>query len=752
MLVSIAAETVAETSTIDQSVRSAIPPPQWPRAPEAPRGAPNVLLIMTDDVGFGASGSFGGPIPTPTLDTLARNGLRYNRFHTTAICSPTRASLLTGRNPHNVGMGNATNLPTGYDGYTSVIPDSAGTVARVLTDAGYSSAMFGKAHITPEWETGPTGPFDRWPTGLGFQHFYGFLNADTSMFEPTLVDDTRFVDRPRGDETYHFEKDIADKAIAWIKVQKSVRPDKPVFVYYAPASAHAPHHAPPEWLAKFRGRFDQGWDAVRQETFQRQKAAGLIPANTELTPRPAQLPAWSTLSADQKRLGTRLMEAYAAALAYADHEVGRVVDAMQGAGEPGDTMVIYIQGDNGSSPEGGINGLLFEQSQINGLTEDLAYALAHSEEIGSEKAYNTYPAGWGWAMNTPFQWYKRVGSHFGGTRNGMVISWPGHIDDPGSVRAQFHHVSDIMPTILEAARIAAPASIDGVQQKPLDGISMAYTFKRGAPDRRTQQIFEMMENMGLYNDGWMLSSTPVVIPWALDQSPKVELADRRWELYDIRSDFSQAHDLAGTEPVRLKQMQQEFWRLAQANAILPIHGLTEGRQGMPDPSGGRSELVFHAGQSRIPEYAGLPSLGGRSFSITADVLVKSTSRGVLAAQGGRFGGYALYLQDGHLIFHYNALGSRQYTVRSQDRVPPGTHRLVARFSIDQPRPRSGGSLKLLVDDFVVGSGRIETTLRRISHTEGFDVGLDTVTPVTGDYSVSDSAFDGELTKLTLKLE
>ena len=536
---------------------------------------------MTDDVGFGASGSFGGPIPTPTLDTLARNGLRYNRFHTTAICSPTRASLLTGRNPHNVGMGNATNLPTGYDGYTSVIPESAGTVARVLTDAGYSSAMFGKAHITPEWESGPTGPFDRWPTGLGFQHFYGFLNADSSMFEPSLVEDTRFVDMPRRDETYHFEKDIADQAIAWIKEQKSVRPDKPVFIYYAPASAHAPHHAPPEWLAKFRGHFDQGWDVVRQETFQRQKAAGLIPAYTELTPRPAQLPAWNTLSSDQKRLGTRLMEAYAAALAFADHEAGRVVDTMQGAGEPGNTMVIYIQGDNGSSAEGGINGLLFEQSQINGLTEDLTYQLAHIEEIGSEALYNTFPAGWGWAMNTPFKWYKRVGSHFGGTRNGMVISWPGHIDDPGSVRAQFHHVSDIMPTILEAARIAAPASIDGVQQKPLDGISMAYTFKRGAPDHRTQQIFEMMENMGLYNDGWMLSSTPVVIPWALDQSPKVELADRRWELYDIRSDFSQAHDLARTEPVRLKQMQQEFWRLAQANAILPIHGLTEGRQGMP---------------------------------------------------------------------------------------------------------------------------------------------------------------------------
>ena len=707
---------------------------------------------MTDDVGFGASSTFGGPVPTPTFDALAREGLRYNRFHTTAICSPTRASLLTGRNPHNVGMGNATNLPTGYEGYTSVIPDSAGTVARVLTDAGYSSAMFGKAHITPEWESGPAGPFDRWPTGLGFQHFYGFLNADTSLFEPSLVEDRRPVDRPRSDAPYHFEQDIADKAVAWIRLQKSVRPDKPVFIYYAPGSAHAPHHAPPEWLAKFRGRFDRGWDVLRRETFARQKAAGLIPEDTVLTPRPAQLPAWESLSSDQKQLGARLMEAYAATLSYSDHEIGRVVDTLRGSGKIDDTIVIYIQGDNGSSAEGGINGLLYEQSQINGLDEQLPYQLEHIEEIGSKTLYNTFPAGWGWAMNTPFQWYKRVGSHFGGTRNGMVISWPGHIDDPGNIRSQFHHVSDIMPTILEAARIQAPRTIGGVPQKPLDGISMAYSFKPGAAGRRTQQVFEMMESMGLYDEGWMLSSTPVVIPWEPGESPKVALADRRWELYDIRSDFSQAHDLAKANPTRLRQMQHKFWQVAAANAILPIHGLTEGRKGMPDPASGRTEFVFHAGQTRIPEYAGIPSLSGRSFAITAEVVIDAASRGVVAAQGGRFGGYALYLKDGHLVFHYNALGNRQFVVKSTSPVPTGARKLAARFKIDQPRPRSGGTLTLLVDDAVVGSGRIETTLRRISHTEGFDVGIDEISPVTADYSFADNAFNGELQRLKLILD
>jgi arylsulfatase len=731
---------------------TSLPTPVWPKSPDAPGGAPNVLLVMTDDVGFGASSTFGGPIPTPSFDRLAAEGLRYSRFHTTAICSPTRASLLTGRNPHAVGMGNATNVPTGYPGYHSVIPKSAGSIARVLSDAGYGTAMFGKAHITPEWESGPAGPFDRWPTGLGFQHFYGFLNADTSMFEPALVSDQSFVDPPVGPD-YHFDRDIADKAIGWIETQKSVRPDRPLFVYLATGAAHAPHHAPADWLGRFRGRFDQGWDRMRAESFARQKAAGVIPANAKLTPRPAMLPAWTSLSADERRLAARLMEAHAAALAFADEQIGRVVAAMRAANGAENTLVIYIQGDNGASAEGGRTGLIAEQSQINGLKENLPEQLGRIDAIGTADAYNTYPAAWGWAMNTPFQWFKRVGSHFGGTRNGMVIAWPGHIADPGRVRSQFHHVADVMPTILEAAGVPMPAAIAGVAQLPLDGISMTYSFRPGQPSRRRMQIFEMMESMALYEDGWMLSSTPVVIPWAPAESPRVALADRGWELYDLDHDFSQARDLAARKPERLAKMKARYWALAEAGNVLPIHGLTEGREGMPDPAAGRHIFVYRAGQARIPEYAGAPSVAGRSFAIDAEIgIAAATSDGVIVAQGGRFGGYAFYLKEGRPSFHYNAIGNRQYRISADRPLPAGRHRLSVRFDIDRPAPRAGGTVTLYANGKEIARGRVETSLRRISHTEGLDIGRDAVSPVSDEYTVAESAFRGKLESVTVTLD
>lgn len=417
-------------------------------------------------------------------------------------------------------MGNATDISAGYDGYTTVIPKSAGTIAQILKQSGYSTAMFGKGHLTPRWEQGPTGPFDRWPTGLGLEYFYGFIGADTSMFEPMLFEHTSAVDRPTGRQNYHFDRDLADRAVRWIETQHQTAPDKPFFIYYATGTAHAPNMVSKEWIARFKGKFDQGWDAVREQTFARQKAGGVIPVDALLTGRPALLPAWDSLSADQKRLSARFMETYAASLAFADHQIGRVIDSLRTTGELDNTLVIFIQGDNGGSAEGGINGMLFEQSQINGFQENLNYQLTRLDDIGSERVYAVYPAGWGWAMNTPFQYYKRVASHLGGIRNGLVISWPSHIKDAGAMRPQFHHISDITPTILEAAQVQALATLDGVPQKPLDGISMTYTFKsRDAHSRRTTQVFEVMNNYAIYSDGWMASTRPTVIPWDLGKSP-----------------------------------------------------------------------------------------------------------------------------------------------------------------------------------------------------------------------------------------
>lgn len=753
-----AGHTVARIAVIGGSILAALvatvtaasPPPSWPVAPRPPAGAPNVLVVLTDDVGFGSSSTFGGPVPTPTFDALARNGARYNAFNTTAICSPTRASLLTGRYPHNVGMGNATNVPAGYPGYTSVIPGSAATIARMLRDQGYGTAIFGKSHITPEWESGPTGPFDRWPTGLGFDYFFGFLGADTSLYAPALVENTRFVERTVADAHYHFEADIADRAVAWIRGQKALAPDRPLFVYFATAGAHAPHHAPPEWLARFRGRFDAGWDAVRRETFARQHALGVVPRDAVLTARPDSLPAWDSLSPERRRLATRLMEAYAASLAFADAQVGRVVEALRAADPRNPPLVVYIQGDNGSSAEGGPGGLIYEQTQINGVSESPDWQLSQIERIGSGAAYNTYPAGWGWAMNTPFQWYKRVGSHFGGIRNGLVISWPGHIVAPEAVRGQFHHVSDIAPTLLEAIGVAPPATVDGVPQQPLDGVSMLYTFAqpRAAPRRRTQ-VFEMMENLAIYEDGWMASTTPFVVPWALASSARPPLDQRRWELYHVDRDFTQARDLAAREPGRLRALQQRFWDEAARQQILPIRGLNEGRAGMPDPAAGRTTFTFHRGQERIPELGGAPPVAGRSFTIEAEVTIPAGGgQGVIAAQGGRFGGYAFYLKSGVPAFHYNALGPWQYTVQASRPLTPGPHRLSVRVDPDSKEAGAGATVSLSIDGEVVATGRIDRSLRRISHTEGLDVGRDTLTPVSPDYPEGDNAFDGELDRVT----
>jgi arylsulfatase A-like enzyme len=729
-------------------------PPVWNSPRTAPAGAPNVILIMTDDIGFGATTTFGGQIPTPTFDALAQTGLRYNQFNTTAICSATRAALLTGRNHHNVQMGNLTNFPSAYDGYTTVIPKSAGTIAETLRQAGYSTAAFGKWHLTPEWEESQIGPYDHWPTGMGFDYYYGFLGADTSQWAPTLVENTKFIEPPHDDPDYFLEKDMANHAVHWLRQQRAIAPDRPFFIYYAPGTGHAPHHAPKEWLEKFRGKFDQGWDVLRQQTFERQKAMGIIPENAELTPRPSFLPAWSSLSAEQKLVYTRLFEAFAAQLSYTDEQIGRLLEELRQSGELENTLIIYIQGDNGGSAEGGRDGLLYEPSFLNQYDEGLDQALKKIDQIGGPLTYNHFPAAWGWATNSPFQYYKQLASHFGGIRNGLVISWSKHIKGGGELRQQFHHVTDIAPTIMEAVGITPPAVLNGVEQQPLDGISMAYSFaKADTPSRRKVQVYEMIQNLGLYWNGWWAGTQPVKAPWDLTKSERMDLDNRIWELYHVAEDFSQARNLAAENPAKLAQMQQLFWAEAGRNKILPLHGVAEGGKGRPTLHGGRSRFVYDAAVTRLPESA-VPRTIGRSYQIDADIIVPETDiNGVLVAHGGRFGGYSFYLKEGRPVFHYNAIGDRQYRIEASAPLAPGQHKLRAVFQSDALQPGSGGKLILFADGKRVAQGRIEHTMKAwISHSEGFDIGSDSITPVSEDYTIPSSRFTGTLKQLTITLE
>jgi arylsulfatase len=748
----LAAEPAPASSTtthVDGRTPVAYGPPSWPAQATPPATAPNVLVILTDDVGFGASSTFGGPVPTPTFDALAARGLRYTWFHTAAICSPTRAALLTGRTPQNVGVGNTTNLATGYPGYTSVIPKSAATVAQILQAAGYATAMFGKGHITPEWEMSQAGPFDRWPTGLGFQYFYGFLGADTSMFAPWVVENTTHVDAARGRTDYDFDADIADKAIGWIGNQHMLAPQRPFFVYFATGAAHAPNQAPAAWLAKFRGKFDQGWDQVREATFARQQHLGVIPADAALTPRPAGLPAWSTLSPERRRVYAKFMEAYAAALSFADAQIGRVIDSLKASGQYDNTLIIYVQGDNGATGEGRMHGRLFEQSGVNNLDEDAEFVQRNSAQIGGPASYPLIPAGWGWALNTPFPWYKRIASHLGGTRTGMVVSWPARIHAGGGIRSQFHYISDLLPTILEATQVPAPPVFNGVVQQPIDGVSLLYSVDdAGAPTRHQRQVFEMFENLGLYDNGWMLSTRPVASVWDADPNRRLPLAERSWELYDLRHDFSQAHDLAASQPQRLLRMQSEFWAQAQRNHILPIHGAIEGRAGMPSLSAGRQTLQYFPGLVDVPENAA-PQIMRRAFTITADILIPPEgAHGVLVAQGGRFGGYCVYVHDGRVVFYYNAVDPRHYLTRSALPLAPGAHRIAVDFIPDSAVPGAAATVIIQIDGSESARGRVEQTLSTwISHSEGFDIGEDRTTAVSDEYQVADSRFTGTLQQL-----
>ena len=725
----------------------------FPQQVKAPQGAPNILLIMTDDVGFGASSTFGGPIPTPTMDRLAKEGLRYTQFHTTALCSPTRAALLTGRNHHSNATGVIMELATGFPGYNSLMPKSNGTFAEVLRQNGYNTAWYGKNHNVPDWQSSQAGPFDLWPTGLGFEYFYGFLGGDTSQWAPALYENNKPVEPPHDDPNYFFERDMADRAIARIRMLHAVAPDKPWVTYYAPGTAHAPHHAPKDWIAKFKGQFDMGWDKMREETLARQKAMGIVPPDTQLTPRPKDIPAWDSLDADHKKVYAHMMEVYAAALSYCDTQMGRILDAIGDMGELDNTLVIYIQGDNGASAEGTPQGLLNEMSIFNNIPEDFKQVMAHMDDLGGPMTFNHYPVGWAHAMDAPFQWTKQIASHFGGTRNGLVISWPARIKDKGGIRTQFSSVIDIYPTILEAVGVQSPSMLNGVPQKPVEGVSMVYTFDdaRAVSKHRTQ-YFEMFANRAIYNDGWIAATTPPILPWVMGETPDVN--DYKWELYNVENDFSEANDLAAKEPKKLRELQDLFWAEASKYNVLPLDNSRIERFDVslrPSLTRGRTEFTYYPGMVRIPEGTA-PDFKNKSYRITADVEIpESGAEGVLMTQGGRFNGLGLYLLQGKPVFHYNLVGVDRTTLSAKDPLTPGKHTITVNFKYDGGGIGKGGVATLTVDGKEVANGRVTRTIPfRVSADETLDIGEDTGTPISEDYHVP-FKFTGTIDRLAVDL-
>lgn len=703
-----------------------------------PAGAPNVLLILLDDVGFGASSAFGGPCRTSTAELLAGNGLRYNRFHTTALCSPTRQALLTGRNHHSAGMGGITEIATGAPGYSSVLPNTMSPIARTLKLNGYNTAQFGKCHEVPVWQTSPVGPFDAWPSGGGgFEYFYGFIGGEANQWYPSLYEGTTPVEVNRTpEEGYHFMADMTDKALGWIGQQKALAPDRPFFVYFAPGATHAPHHVPREWADKYRGRFDVGWDALREETFARQKELGVIPADCQLTARHAEIPAWDDMPEDLKPVLCRQMEVYAGFLEYTDHHVGRLVDGLQRLGVLDDTLVFYIIGDNGASAEGTINGTYNEMLNFNGLAdiETPRFMTDRLDKFGGPESYNHYSVGWAHAMDTPYQWTKQVASHWGGTRNGTIVHWPNGIAAKGEMRWQFHHVIDVAPTILEAAGLPEPLFVNGVQQHPIEGVSMAYSFDDAqAPDRHETQYFEMFGNRGIYHKGWT-AVTKHKTPWILVGEQTVAFDDDVWELYDTTKDWSQAKDLAKEMPEKLHELQRLWLIEATRYNVLPLDDDTASRIN-PDLAGrpvlirGNTQVLF-SNMGRLSENCVL-NLKNKSHTVTAEVEVPETgAEGVIVAQGASIGGWSLYANDGKLKYCYNLGGIKHFYAESADPLPAGAHQVRMEFAYAGGGLGKGGEVTLYVDGQQVGEGHVEATLAIVfSADDGCDVGMDSGSPV-----------------------
>jgi len=717
-----------------------------------PAGAPNVLVVLIDDAGFAASSAFGGPCSTPTAERLAAGGLKYNRFHTTALCSPTRQALLTGRNHHTVGMGGITELATSAPGYSSIRPNTCAPLAETLRLNGYSTAQFGKCHEVPVWETSPMGPFDRWPSpGGGFEYFYGFIGGEANQWYPALYEGTIPVEPDRTpEEGYHLTEDLADKAIKWVRQQKALMPDKPFFAYFAPGATHAPHHVPPEWSEKYKGTFDDGWDALRERIFERQKELGVIPGDAELTARPTEIPAWDEMDDDLKAVLARQMEVYAGFLEHTDHHIGRLVDALDDLGVLEDTLVYYIVGDNGASAEGTTNGTFNEYFMLNGAAhmETVEMMAGNIDAFGTPHAYNHYAVGWAHALDTPYQWTKQVASHWGGTRNGTVVHWPRGFGAKGEVRTQFHHVIDIAPTVLAVAGVPEPKVVHGVEQRPIEGVSMAYTFEDpSAAEQRTTQYFEMFVNRGIYHEGWT-AVTRHSTPWVM--SPTLpSLEEDVWELYDTNTDWTQARDLAAEQPEKLAELQQLFLEEARKYNVLPlddrrVERLDAETAGRPTLIKGGSQLLF-SGMGRLSE-SSLVNIKNKSHAVTAEIVVpEGGASGVLVAQGGAFGGWSLYLHDGRPTYCYSFFGVQRFKVAADGQVPEGKHQVRMEFGYDGGGLAKGGGVTLYVDGQSVAEGRVEHTQPLIfSADETADVGHETGTTVSDDYDLESSRFTGAI--------
>jgi arylsulfatase A-like enzyme len=725
-----------------------------------PNGAPNVLLIMLDDAGFGSASAFGGPCQTPTAERLSSAGLKYNRFHSTALCSPTRQALLTGRNHHAVGMGGITEIATGAPGYNSLLPNTAAPLAKTLKLNGYATAQFGKCHEVPVWETSSAGPFNAWPTGGGgFEYFYGFIGGEANQWYPTLYEGTTPVRLTRTPEQgYHLVEDMTDKAMAWIGQQKSLMPDKPFFVYFAPGATHAPHHVPKEWADKYKGKFDGGWDRLREETFARQKKLGVIPPDCDLTARHKEIPAWDAMPDALKPVLRRQMEVYAGYLEYVDHHIGRLLDSIEKLGILDDTLVFYIIGDNGASAEGTLNGTFNEMINFNGgeALETPEFLTARIDKLGGPESYNHYSVGWAHAMDTPYQWTKQVASHWGGTRNGMIVHWPKGINAKGELRTQFHHVIDVAPTILDVAGLPEPLAVEGVQQIPIDGVSMRYSFDDPkAAERRVTQYFEMFGNRGIYHKGWT-AVTRHKTPWLLVGEKTPAFDDDVWELYDTSTDWTQAHDVSKKYPEKLHELQRLWLIEATRHNVLPLDDRVAERIN-PDIAGrpvlikGNTQLLF-AGMGRLSENTVL-NLKNKSYSVTAEIDVPAQgAEGVIVAQGGNIGGWSLYCKDGRLKYCYNLLGINYYYAEMTPPLPPGTCQVRVEFKYDGGGLGKGGTVSLFVDGKKAGEGRVAATAPFVfSADDGLDVGEDSGAPVSPDYGATDNEFNGRIRGIQLAI-
>ena len=741
----------------------------WAPRVVPPKGAPNVLLIMTDDQGFGAPSTFGGVIPTPAMDRIAKAGLRYTNFHSTSLCSPTRAALITGRNHHSVGSGVVGEIATGFPGYDSIIPIDKGTIGTILKANGYATSWFGKDHNTPSYQSSQAGPFEQWPNGMGFEYFYGFVGGDASQWQPNLFRNTTAIYPFLNNPGWNMQTAMADEAIGYIKQLKEIAPGKPWLVYYVPGATHSPHHPTPEWIKKIGDMhlFDEGWNKLRETIFANQKRLGIMPEDARLTPWPKELPQWDSLSREQKRLFIKQADVYGAYLAYADHEIGRVIQAVEDLGELDNTLIIYIGGDNGASAEGMLDGTPNEFTTFNGVAVPVKDQFLWYPFWGSERTFPHYAAPWAWAMDTPFKWVKQVPSHFGGTAQGVAMSWPGHINDVGGVRRQFHHVIDVVPTILEAAGIPAPDTINGIKQNPIEGVSMAYTWDKAnanATTRHTTQYFEMLGNRAIFHDGWVAATTPATLPWELStKTPPDVITGYNWELYNVNEDPTQFNDLAARMPEKVKELQELFYAEAKKYNVLPLDNSTLARWNTPRPSltAGRTEFTYSGELTGVPGSAA-PDIKNKSYTITAEVEIpKGGAEGMIVTEGGRFGGYGLFLSKGvadirrgKVVFLYNLLDLKR-TLWEGPELKAGKHTIVFDFKSDGSGLGKGGTGVLSVDGKEVARNSMEHTIPvTFPEDETFDVGQDTRTGVALVKYRYDPPFKftGKINKLTFKLE